>query len=736
MLSRRRKPGNKTAQKRHASAIVFVIIVLCWSVTAPVTANSHQTDAEFTAAGTNVEIWNGAPLALHTKHPDTTVDANDTVVSRSIDRDISVYQSEFAAAVNDPGAFMFAPDARIRFDFDSTSGVDTAQFAGENVSLIAARLHSPADRAVTGVADVAPQRAGELLTAVDRHDRATFRHVFHAGDTRSARSIDESGFEGFYYNLGWYDDGPGTYAFYLIDTDDPDAVSVSEGGRLTVTQDVRILGTDTVSVRSGDSIVDAPFAGTVGDQLAFDIISQPDDTALSHTILVYNPETIENTALAYEPRSRAFLGVRSPRDVAVTTTGAVRGMINTDAQTTVYGTPLAAGPAAHSSEVGILLSHIYTAPQTASGETFDASLVAQTGVNGAETLPIQTHHRWEPGTYEYLHIAENSDGTVVEATNGTIELVGPDESFPPQHAATGHETTAVGPTVEQHDRGEQTELSVQNLRENQPVVLSETVQSPAPVSIEQFTVTSEQRVDAANISIDHTVPDAEYTASDRTVLSYHTLAADSAVTDMQAVFSIDESFADDVPISAGSVEFIRTETGDRLPADRTDDGYIVDIGQPETVTVAVTVPDSAEIPIEQHSTSLTTAEVDAGDSFTVETTVRNPTADTVEKPIEIAINGQPYRMENVSLGPFEERSVEYSYSLTAVGTFDIAVNGDHAGSLSVAESPTETAETAPAESQTDDSILAVVFTLLLLLSVTIVVVAAVASSQYNTQDNV
>jgi len=729
VLARRGNTGT-TRNRAQQTTVIVCVIFLCCSFVTPAAANTHHTSSEFTAAGNNVEVWDGAGFALHTKQPDTAVDANGTVISETIDRDVSIYQSDFSGSVNNPGAFVFADDARVRLDFNSTGDIDTTQFAGENVSLIAARLHSPTDRAVQGVGEVSPQRAGELLTAADRNNRATFRHVFHTADDRSARSIDEDGFEGFYYNLGWYEDGPGIYAFYVVDTDDPAAVAVSEAGRLTVTEDVRILGADVVAVHDGESTVDAPFAATVGDELSFDSTLQTDSDAVSHTVLVYNPATIENTEIAYEPQPRPFLGVRSPRDVRMTTTGRVRGSIDADPETTIYGARLTTGSQAHGSEIGILASHIRNAPLTTASDAFDASLTARADVAGDSTIAVQTHAEWDPGTYHYVHIVDHDDRSAVEAANGTIELVASGERYPTQRASVGHEAAATGPTVEQHDAAQRIDLSVRNLRTNQPVVFDvEPIESVSPISTSELTITSESPGDETTVSIDYSIPETQYSDPQRQVVGYQTIESTEQSDDIRAVISIDDQLIDQLSVLETDIEFIQVDgTGDPLPTEQTADGYEVRLESPGIV--AVTIPAGIEVPVEQHTVSLTTPEIESGDAFTVETSLKNPVAETVNTTIHITVNGAQFRTENVSLGPYEDRSVEYSYPFTATGTFSIGVDEGVAGDLTVNPAPTTDNEEATTErTQTDDSIVAIIFTIGILLSVGIVVVATVLSKQ-------
>ncbi|MGM0605018.1 MAG: hypothetical protein ACQETB_05020 [Halobacteriota archaeon] len=687
-------------------------------------AQSSAPDGGFVTVGNGVSVWEGATLALHTTHPDAVDDANDTVVSSTLDRNVSVYQSELSGLANDPGAFVFADDAMVRFEYRAQPGVDTSRFAGTNVTLLAAKLESPTDPAIDGAGTVSPERAAGLLADPRRNVRASFEHVFRPEDHHSARQIDTDGSEALYYNLDSYGEGPGMYAFYVIESQAGDSVSVSDGGRLSIDGEVRVLGVDTVAVRSTDAAVETPFAAELGDTVDVTVdVDAPLGTSLHHSVLVYDPRTTNATTIEYEPDPRPFFGFRSPDDVAVRNTGGVRGSIDAHRSSSVYGTPLTDGPAAHSSELGILLSHVSSAPTSTSDDSFDASLTAQPATIGETTLEVETLSEWESGTYQYVHIASSSDGSFTAAANGTIELVEPGARFPPQPATIGHDPATADPTLERIHEDELTRLSVRSIPAGQPVLLDAGAsERDDRVRVETVTVRSDTSIEEATVDVDYSIPDDADAIEGWNVVSYHTITTDrNAIDDVRATVAVDSAFESRFDIDRSAVRFVRLEDGRSLPAEPTADGYDIELGAPGTF--AAVVPAGTEPPLAFSNASLVDDEIESGGEVVVRTTVENPIAEPVTTDVVVYIEGGELARETVSLDPYERRTVGVTTTIPVTGTYNISIAGTDAGELTIHErtTPTPTATTAP--SNPDRPVTPIVFAVVLAVPV----VAAIGS---------
>jgi hypothetical protein len=96
----------------------------------------------------------------------------------------------------------------------------------------------------------------------------------------------------------------------------------------------------------------------------------------------------------------------------------------------------------------------------------------------------------------------------------------------------------------------------------------------------------------------------------------------------------------------------------------------------------VTVEGSA---LEVPNATVTDAELVAGESTTIEATVRNPTDRTVERTLELAIDGIVVESRAVSIPANGERTVTFERGFDEPGIYEVSISGVDAGTVTVGE---------------------------------------------------
>lgn len=98
-------------------------------------------------------------------------------------------------------------------------------------------------------------------------------------------------------------------------------------------------------------------------------------------------------------------------------------------------------------------------------------------------------------------------------------------------------------------------------------------------------------------------------------------------------------------------------------------------------------------PVDVLEADVTETELTAGGVGTVEATVSNPTDRTVERTLELAVDDIVVETRTVSIEPNDERTVAFERQFDEAGTYDVAVSGVTAGSVTVSEPDPVSVET-------------------------------------------
>ncbi|WP_440770949.1 CARDB domain-containing protein [Natronorubrum sp. DTA28] len=97
-------------------------------------------------------------------------------------------------------------------------------------------------------------------------------------------------------------------------------------------------------------------------------------------------------------------------------------------------------------------------------------------------------------------------------------------------------------------------------------------------------------------------------------------------------------------------------------------------------------------PIDVLEASVTTTDITAGDRATIDATVSNPTDQRVQRTLELAVDGIVVDTNTVMIEPNGETTVTFERQFDDAGTYDIAISGVEAGSVTVAERATITVQ--------------------------------------------
>ncbi|ELY48728.1 hypothetical protein [Natronorubrum bangense] len=187
----------------------------------------------------------------------------------------------------------------------------------------------------------------------------------------------------------------------------------------------------------------------------------------------------------------------------------------------------------------------------------------------------------------------------------------------------------------------------------------------------------------------------------------------------------DEDESTDVDLESVDLDTTAVETGDTVTvnatyrndgpttkqrtAELTVDGVVVDttqfeIGPGETVSVIfereLQWPGTYEIgvdgqttsvtvegpPIDVLNASVTTTEITTGGTATIDATVHNPTDVAVDRTLELAVDGIVVDTRTVTIEPNSERTVTFERQFDEAETYEIAISGVDAGSVTVTDS--------------------------------------------------
>ncbi|MXV64625.1 hypothetical protein GS429_21615 [Natronorubrum sp. JWXQ-INN-674] len=257
---------------------------------------------------------------------------------------------------------------------------------------------------------------------------------------------------------------------------------------------------------------------------------------------------------------------------------------------------------------------------------------------------------------ERIWISNDVDGlTFYEGTDQASEL---DESNPLEPSAG--QTTAIGVAVDTHLAQSGTETFTVHVEYEDETAEAESDDRPKAVTLESLNVTPKTLETGGSVAVNATYRNDGTATKDVT----SELTVDGTVVDRKTV-----------EIDPGETKSVTFERQMQWPG-----RYAVGVDGTASERVTVEGP-----PIDVLNASVTTAELTAGETGTVEAVVSNPTDTRVDRTLEFAVDGIVVDTRSVTLEPNSERTVTFERQFGEAKTYDIAVSGVEAGSVTVSE---------------------------------------------------
>ncbi|WP_126662409.1 CARDB domain-containing protein [Haloterrigena salifodinae] len=185
-------------------------------------------------------------------------------------------------------------------------------------------------------------------------------------------------------------------------------------------------------------------------------------------------------------------------------------------------------------------------------------------------------------------------------------------------------------------------------------------ETPQGVTLESLAVSPTNLEAGESVTVEGTYRNENDTAKRHTAK----LTVDGTVIDSRTV-----------EIESGETRTVSFERVMQWPGD-------YDVGLDGAASERVTVTGSgAEI----GDASVADIELTKGDRTTISATVENPTNEPVERTLELAVDGIVVDTRTVIVQPGTERTVTFERQFDAPGTYDLAISGVDAGSVTVSE---------------------------------------------------
>jgi len=671
---------------------VSLCVVVAIGVAATPTTAGEPGDDDLIELDENVSVWTEASYALSLKHPTETDRVSSPLLADQPSRTVegsTAAGGTIDGTASQPAASAVDSDSLLQFEFWADNGADTEPFASTNSSLIVAQLDSPDDPAADGTAELSAARAGELLVADDRADRASFDTQFTEADSRDMRVVDSDGHFGSYYGLD--DADSGIYAFYHVETTAGDEPTV-DNGSLSLDGELTVLGTETVAVHDGQSSVETDAEHELGDTVEFAV--DADGHAVDHTVAVFNESAVADERIDQttdEPVDEDL----DPSDINVSHSAAIHGVADTDS-VSVFGASPDETVVHQTSEVGVLASSLATADSDNEGPA--GSITTQQDGDSSEQLSVETLESWDRGSYTYIHLATAEDGTTT-STSGTIDLTEPE---PDSSTTSSSSSSRTSPDLETNltDTNESMLLSVENA-DNSDTVTVEPNTTEAGTTVTEMELPLVRTVDtfAAEITSSETTP-ADVSALNSTALSYLTVDAEElSATDygtFSVQFSVDPDRLSAVGTNESNVRLYQYDEPTWTELDTETRGeHSYEATTTELGTFAIGSIEDAEETLTVSNVTVESEAVQPNESVEVTATVENPTADDVAAEIELTTDDtvETTLVETVEAG--ETKDVRFELTLTETGSYDVRVAGTDAGTLDVSEDAHETGDETP-----------------------------------------
>jgi len=726
---------------------VLTLVVVVAMVTSPmtaavgaVTATSAQSPQTYSATD-NVEVWERAPLPFRLD----TGDAAKSVANGAMDVELTEFNSG-PVSIRQSELGVYQPGDTVSASFENVAGAGTSDFNGNDTQLVIARLEPSGDGDSTDALPDSIGDAQDLFTEENANQNATFwvkdTPQVTNGNLDTSVQFSESG----------------TYALFLATGSAFDAPA--NGGDISVSGDTTIIGMDGALVEEGPADVDVGSQEIEpGDDATFTVNTGATDTNVS--VLLYETDTVTNSETVFRVTEPVDSSLNASDITIRHSISEVNGIADFDGPVSVLGTTFndgrMSGSTSAASTIDFLVDEINNQsndqsvdqPNTeviGSGDVLDASVIGKSGVDGSVTISVDTFGNWSTGQYTWVVTTGGESTGDIRTDVGTLDLKTDtgdgddgddgdttppddgDEDEPKKPPVIKPPTKPIGeqpetPRVEGGGSGASVEKQDGRITVNLPEASAgDTVTVTVPTneselerdgaSVNGVNLTFNQD-SSGGLDVTTTTDPGVPPVSRDGDLGYfeitHSIPNEN-VGGATYDFSVSKQRLEDRGLEPSEVSLYRYEDNgwrelDTRHVRETETAHRYTADSPGLSKYAISRTGAAQTDMQVTDASLSTTEVQVGDSIEVTATIENQGSAAGEFTASLQIDDTPVDSTTVELGAGEQTTVTFTTTMDEVGDYSVSVSGTEAGTVSVSsqettEPTTTQTTTAPDETTT------------------------------------
>ncbi|WP_312618981.1 PGF-CTERM sorting domain-containing protein [Haloarcula sp. 1CSR25-25] len=363
-------------------------------------------EGQTTAVTENVDVWERSLLPLRTTSTGpTTIAAPQTFINieSASTGDVPLNREQYT--IHEAGE-------PVDLTFESTVGAGTSIVAGDEAQLLAVKLSE-----VPSASGFSDGSVRTELASIFTNDSSA-QSVELLDDSDGVGSIDDNGV----LETSYTPDSGGAYGFILVTVDDGEGLSV-EDDSVSTDGNVTVVGVEQTLVQDGASTVEATGDDlAAGDNLTLDIETDLGDDAVTHAVLVFDEDELQQRASTVRVSGDLDEGLSEDQVTVENSFDGVSGVSTTgsDASLTEDGSTAGAMPSGGLIGLfGFVLSE--ASPESTGDDVIHASATT-VSASPDTTVSVETLDSWQNGTYTYVHIAVGEDSNEIYSDSGTVTL--------------------------------------------------------------------------------------------------------------------------------------------------------------------------------------------------------------------------------------------------------------------------------------------------------------------------
>lgn len=710
-----RTPGGRAILGTIGAIACLLVVAL--ALAPPAAADDHTGPppvAETFEANDDVHVWERSFLPLR-------ADATDAAATvPNADWRVRSPAGDEASLGRDPIP-VFDPGTEVGFTFDEGRANKGGVFQDTDVHVVRARIEGTEGvDATTGL----PEDFGTLLS--DANDNATFTSI--------ARTTFDDG------RLTFEDEptAPGNYVYVAV-TEADGGLTVS-GGDLSIDGQVTVVGAEHALVRTGTSAVDAPNNVPAGETATFEVEADGHSgSEVTRAVALYHEKTYVNQyvlAAATDDIDDEF-DLETDTQLESSLAG-VNGVAEVADDVDRLGVDVDDRRIARSAGVGSILDILadradtdLPGVRTTGSAQLDGSVTITDGSPGDTRVDVDTFENWTQGNYRWITLAVGENSRDVSVRTGTFPVRpaqsgGGDDDDDHRDDDDDHrddaddddgddEAGAGGDCAPQYKPanvtdGDQVRVSVECVRESTVLVFD--LGLPASnetddVSFEQLNVTAGE--DSQNVTATMAArsgPPADVPGGplgERTLAYFTVELRNFTVANATAgtlTFNVSTSRLEELDVDPGEIRLARLHNGtwQSLNTTHRGDGRFR-AETPGFSTFAVGAPGPA---LSVNEAAVDPAEVAPGETVSVSATVDNAGRRNGSTTLSVTANGTERAVANVSVPAGGNLTERVDLTFEEAGTYDLAVDGVAAGTVTVSSQAERGLGTATPSGDEDD----------------------------------